>query len=299
MQRRYSWSGFYRSFMGLAIGFICATALVMGHAFAQSRTSVSSTTETRFKKVFIVVFENTDFAKAANQPFFAQFAKGGALLANFQAEIHPSQGNYIAMVAGDTFGVNHDKIVNLDGHHLVDLLEAKGKSWKVYAEQYPGDCFLGATRGGYARKHVPFLSFKNVQNSPIRCQKIVNAGELDKDLANDSLPDYSLYIPDLKHDGHDTGVAYADRWFKQKFGPLLQDSRFTNDLLFVATFDESASSSPNHIYTALFGPSVQPGTVSNTEYNHYSLIRMIEDAWNLGTLRKGDWTATPIDDVWN
>src|SRR5438046_395000 len=41
-----------------------------------------------------------------------------------------------------------------------------------------------------------------------------------------SLPDYSLYIPDQRNDGHDTGPAFADRWMAQAFGPLLKNDAF-------------------------------------------------------------------------
>src|SRR5438132_5025085 len=58
-----------------------------------------------FKKVLIVIFENTDYQGAVSQPFFAKFAKDGALLTNFLAETHPSQTKYLALVSCDTFGV--------------------------------------------------------------------------------------------------------------------------------------------------------------------------------------------------
>src|SRR5712691_2845401 len=66
-----------------------------------------------FKKVLIVIFENTAYQGAVSQPFFAKFAKEGALLTNFLAETHPSQPNYLALVSGDTHGVISNNKVNL------------------------------------------------------------------------------------------------------------------------------------------------------------------------------------------
>src|SRR6185503_13744968 len=102
-------------------------------------------------------------ADAVKMPYLAALAKRGALLSNDHAEVHPSQPNYIAMIAGSSHGVDDDRRVTLDERHIGDLLEEHGLTWKVYAEDYPGHCFLGSSRGLYARKHVPFPSFKNVQ----------------------------------------------------------------------------------------------------------------------------------------
>jgi hypothetical protein len=251
-----------------------------------------------FKKVMIVVFENTDYRYAIQQKFFAAFAARGALFTNFYAETHPSQPNYIAMISGDLQDVDSDDNFDIDARHIGDLLEEKGKSWKVYAEAYPGECYLGMRRGSYVRKHEPFASFKNVQENPERCARIVNASQLDIDRRRGSLPDFSLFIPDLNNDGHDTGIAYANRWFEKTFAPLVNDPAFMKDLLLVATFDESGLLGGNRIYTAMVGESIRAGTKSSQRLDHYSLLRTIEETFALGTLGKNDATAEPITGIW-
>lgn len=251
-----------------------------------------------FQKVFIVVLENTAYEDALAQPFLRDLAASGALLTNFFAETHPSFPNYVALTAGSTYGLTSNAEVTLDVPHIGDLLERAGRTWKAYAEGYPGGCFLGTSAGAYVRRHVPFLSFANVQTDPARCQRIVDASVLAADVANGTLPDYGLYIPDLNNDGHDTGVAFADAWLARTFGPWLQDPRFTNGMLFVVTFDESPANAPNHVYTGLYGPGVIPGSTSASRYDHYSLLRTIEDTFGLGTLGQHDATASAITGVW-
>jgi hypothetical protein len=251
-----------------------------------------------FRKVFIVVLENTTYAAALAQPFLSDVAGRGALLTNFFAEAHPSFPNYVALTAGSTDGITSDATVTLDVPHVGDLLEASGRTWKAYAEGYPGNCFLGASAGAYVRRHVPFLSFANVQADPARCARVVNASALADDVATGALADYSLYIPDLNNDGHDTGVTFADQWLARTFAPWLADPSFTHRMLFVVTFDESAGAGPNHVYTALSGPGVVPGSTSSAAYDHYSLLRTIEDALGLGTLGQHDAAASPITGVW-
>lgn len=250
-----------------------------------------------FNKVMIVVLENTNYNAAITQTFLADLAKRGARLDNMTALTHPSQGNYVSMIAGDTFGINSDKNIDLDQRHIGDLLEEKGLTWKVYAEDYPGDCFLGGSKGNYARKHVPFLSFKNVSTNLKRCGNIVNASQLDSDITSGNLSNYSLYIPNLKNDGHNTGVSFADQFMSKKFGPLLKDPKFMDHMLFIVTFDESGSNKTNQIYTAAFGSSVITGAKSAVTYTHYSILKTIESVWNLGSLGKKDSNANAIFDV--
>ncbi|MDD5434650.1 MAG: alkaline phosphatase family protein [Nitrospira sp.] len=147
--------------------------------------------------IFIVVLENTNAEDAYTQPFMRTIANQGAYLGNFHGVTHPSQPNYFALTSGSTWNVDN-KMITIDGSHIGDLLEAKGKSWKVYAENYPGNCFLKEKRGAYARRHVPFLSYKNIQSNPARCARVVNSSELQADVKNNTLPDFSLYIPDNK-----------------------------------------------------------------------------------------------------
>jgi hypothetical protein len=44
----------------------------------------------------------------------------------------------------------------------------------------------------------PFLSFKNVQEDPVRCRRIVEVAELAADICRGTLPDYALYGPDTR-----------------------------------------------------------------------------------------------------
>ncbi|MCB0393755.1 MAG: hypothetical protein KDD25_04315 [Bdellovibrionales bacterium] len=251
-----------------------------------------------FEKVFIIVFENTDAAKALKQPYFKYLASKGAYLNKFYAVTHPSQGNYVALTAGNLHGVSGDGDYDLDVTSIADLLEENGMTWKSYAEDYPGDCFNGTKSGKYYRKHNPFISYLNIQQNPLRCSNIVSSDQLWEDIRNNELPTYSFYVPDIDNDGHDTGVAFADKWLKENFSDLIEDEDFMKDMLFVVTFDESTFFGGNKIYTALLGSGVIPNKKSEVRYDLYSLLRTIEDGLGIGTLNQKDETAVPIDDVW-
>jgi hypothetical protein len=252
----------------------------------------------RAGRVFVIVLENENPEVARRQPFLGELAKQGAYLARFFAVEHPSYPNYLALTSGNTWRIRSNEPRVVDARNIADLVEERGKTWKVYAEGYPGHCFLGEFAREYASKHVPLLSYRDVRDDPKRCSRIVNATELRGDLERGALPDFALYVPDLKNDGHDTGVRYADRWLARSFGPLLRDPRFTDGLLLAVVFDEDDGSARNRIYAALWGQAVRSGAVSERRYDHYSLLRTIEEALGLGTLGARDAAAAPIDDVW-
>ena len=228
---------------------------------------------------------------------------GGAYLNNYHAVAHPSQPNYVALIAGDTMGVTSDSNVNLSGQHLGDLIEAKGLTWKIYLEDYPGNCFTGATSALYARKHNPFISFTNIQSNLTRCNAhLVPSAQLALDIAANQLPNYAMYVPNLNDDGHNTDVQTADTWLSSAFSANLKNPNFINNNLFVVTFDENDASNDidnNLIYTVFSGPMVKTGFTSNVQYTHYSLVNLIESVFSLGNMGRNDVTATPITDPFN
>lgn len=61
-------------------------------------------------------------------------------------------------------------------------------------------CLITGNRCSFyhvSRKHNPFISFTSISGNPARCAKIVPATQLDTDIANNALPNYSFYTPNL------------------------------------------------------------------------------------------------------
>jgi len=260
-----------------------------------------------FDHVLIIVFENQDYADVIADPYFASLAERGALFTDFHGLFHPSYSNYLAMVSGHAFMSAFDSQRNLKELTIADRLGEAKLRWKNYAEGYPGPpCVTNSTfpNSRYARKHVPFMSFESARGQQ-ECGNIVSDRVLLDDLAR-GLPNYMFYSPDLDHDGHDptsdhpVGLIKASRWLERFLEPLLKDRRFTMRTLTIVTFDESAAlllPDDNHIYTVFLGEMVEPGIYSEN-YNHFNVLRTIEDNFDLGTLTENDACAKTIDDVW-
>jgi hypothetical protein len=193
-----------------------------------------------YQHVFIIIEENKDYRliqDASLAPNIARLAKTYGTATNFYAEVHPSEGNYVAMIGGDTFGIHDDdafscrpgstdKILcpgadaagyvdhTIDSPHLGDLLVAKGLSWKGYYESLPGPGSLavfasdpkvehgGTSAPVYASKHSGFLNFRSAQQDPDRARHIVGFDQLRTDLAQDDLPNFALIVPNQCNEMH-------------------------------------------------------------------------------------------------
>ena len=169
----------------------------------------------------------------------------------------------------------------------------------------------------YAARHNPFIYFHSIIDSPSCAQNDVPLDQLDTDLQSASTTaSYSFITPDLCHDAHDStcadggpgGLPAADSFLKTWVPKITGSPAWSEGSLLVITFDEADSSdataccneqpgfnTPNPGGTTpgpgggrtgavLLSQYIQPGSVNNTPYNHYSLLGSVEDIFGLGRL---------------
>ena len=85
-----------------------------------------------------------------------------------------AQANTIAMISGNDFGIKDNELVRVFTPSIINLLELKSVTWRVYAEEYPGACYLNEGNGDYKRYRVPFLSLSKIQTDRYLCSKVVS-----------------------------------------------------------------------------------------------------------------------------
>jgi hypothetical protein len=247
----------------------------------------------------VIVFENKEASSVLGNraaPTFNAYGRRYAKLTRYYGVTHPSLPNYLALVSGSTQGITNDcTTCSTGGRSLADTLQAKGRTWKAYAEGLPRAGWTGAASGRYVKRHVPFLYFRRVVSQPARVRNVVPLTALSRDLAAKRLPDFSLVVPDMCHNMHDCSVATGDAWLKRFLPPLLRSPQLANSAVFVI-FDESDSADPRVAGLAL-GPLVRPGSVYAPAMSHYGLLRTIEDAWGLPRLGRSALVA-PVTGIW-
>ena len=173
------------------------------------------------------------------------------------------------------------------------------------------------TTDQYATRHDPFVYFHSIIDNAIYCdQHVVNLNPLPYDLSNASLtPNYVFITPGLCDDGHDAkcanggpgGLGQADTFLQQWVPRITSSPAFTqqNGLLII-TFDEAATTDASSccgeiggpgsplpgivgkgggdVGAVLISPCIAPGTVSDQPYNHYTMLRSVEDLFHLSHL---------------
>ena len=172
----------------------------------------------------------------------------------------------------------------------------------------------------YAARHNPFIYFHRIIDDASRCNThVVNLERLAKDLQSiESTPSFSFITPNLCNDGHDApcvdgkpgGFGGIDSFLQVWVPRILDSPAYKQDGLLIVTFDESDSIGPEastaccdekslpgerqapgfngpgggKIGAVLLSPFIKPGTTSAMPYNHYSLLRSIEDQFGLAHL---------------
>jgi phosphatidylinositol-3-phosphatase len=244
--------------------------------------------------VVIVVEENRSQANIIGNrtaPFINALAGGGAMMAQSFAETHPSEPNYLALFAGDTFGVTKDSCP-INGGALPNLgseLLAAGHTFVGFAEDLPAVGSTVCSAGKYARKHVPWANFSNIPPANSLPFSAFPTGDFA------SLPTVSFVIPNNDNNMHDGSIAQGDAWLNRQLSGYANWARANNSLLIV-TWDEDDGGSRNQIPTVFYGAHVQPGTY-NEQISHYNVLSTVEQMYGLPKTGKAA-NAPVIATIW-
>jgi hypothetical protein len=291
-----------------------------------------------FTHVFTIVLENYRYedVNIGSAPYLMSLRSQGVTLDGMYGVDHLSLTNYIAMTSGqppnastrtDCISFSASCLFTAPNDaNIGDQLEAASLSWKAYMELMPAPCTHPTTNGidpylvGYATRHNPFMYYTDVVGpdltvTPARCvDHDVPYTALATDLADHTVPNYSLIVPSTCNDAHDRGVSCslptADAWLSQNVPQLLASPEYQSGGAIFITFDESditdtrgccGNAQGGRIFTLVLSPHVgTAGADTTTAYNHYSLLRTIEDGFGLPCLAHAcDPGVQPLgDDVW-
>lgn len=268
--------------------------------------------------VFTIVMENhsaKDILGNGNAPFINSLAQQNAVAANYRDNsVHPSEPNYLWMVAGQNFGVLDDN--DPSSHHInatshiADQLEAQGMTWRAYMESMGAPCGLTG-KYPYEPKHDPFVYFDDINGwdgktfqPSQRCNDhVVDYSQLDGDLQSGKTPKYVFITPNMISDMHDGSVAEGDKWLAREVPKILASDAFNNGGVLFLTWDEGSgwpqADDPPMI---VISPNAKRGFVSQTPYNASSYLKTVQKILGLQTLPCNPSAADGVqtmDDMFN
>jgi hypothetical protein len=224
-------------------------------------------------KVLVFVVENHSLTQMRSEmPYTFSLAERYGYTTSYRALTHPSLGNYIAIAAGSTMGIEDDRdpvAHPISGSSVFSQALASGGTAAVYAEGMPGNC---ATENGgrrYVVRHNPWTYFVDDRAA---CQQFdVPADRLAEDVGAGRLPTVGMVIPDLCNDGHSCSLPSADAWLREHVESVLDGPDWrSGHLAVVITADEDDRSHDNLVLTTVVHPSLAH-VVVNQPLTHLSL----------------------------
>ena len=169
-------------------------------------------------------------------------------------------------------------------------------------------------KDSYATRHNPFMYFHSIIDEPTCHTNVVALPPLLTDLAAEATtPNFSFITPSLCEDGHDApcadgrpgGLVSADAFLSTWVPKIMASPAYRAGGMIVINFDEATvqgdasaccGEQPNPGGSPMPGihgqgggrtgavvltPFTKPATVTTQAYNHYSLLRSIEDLFGL------------------
>jgi hypothetical protein len=249
-----------------------------------------------YDHVVWVVMENHSYSQvigSSSAPYTNQLAGQCGSASNFTAESHPSLPNYIAMTSGSTQGITDDNGPSSHPLNVPSIFSQAGTGgWRSLEESMPSNCDLSDS-AEYAVRHNPAVYYTNIRTD---CAT--------RDVPLGSTPDlsarFTFVTPNLCDDTHDCSVQTGDTWLQGFLPKVFSSAEYAAGRTAVfLTWDEDDSRSGNHIATLVMAPSVKPGTVSSTAFNHYSMLRSTEEMLGLSPLLGGAASATSMRSAFN
>jgi phosphatidylinositol-3-phosphatase len=298
-----------RFLISCAIAILGTAAATASGESLQDQAATNQTTH-HIKTVFVIVMENHNWTGDGSlsikdnpeAPYINyDLIPNGAHANNYwnPPHEHPSLGNYLWMEAGTDFGINGEldyrtvkQNTQFTHEHLAYQLSAAGLSWKGYSgKTWPANTCPVVTWG------VPQVFFSDLTDdasptAPKCIEHIRPLSELAPALANGTAPDYSFIVPNLCDSMHTecggvNQIKAGDDWLRAFVPLILNSKQFREGGALFIVFDEAASGD-GPIPMIVMSPFAKPGFGNDIHYTHGSLLRTVEEIFDVPLLRNAN-----------
>jgi phosphatidylinositol-3-phosphatase len=268
------------------------------------------------KFVFVITMENTDSKQIYGKPARAPYLNNiiipkYARAANFDDPLPKeidSEPHYLWMEGGTNAFSDHTFLNDGDPSaanstaskdHLVTQMKDSGTvTWMTYQQDInskTGLCPV-VSNGLYAAKHNPFVFFQDVSGNPPRkdndyCRTHTKPySAFATDLAANMMANYVFITPNLCNDMHGdkkcpkvNRVTAGDRWLRAELPRMIDWVTKNSGVIFIV-WDEGSGTTKLPFFA--IGPGVKANHLSTVTYNQGSLVRSVEEIFNLPILPK-------------
>jgi phospholipase C len=190
---------------------------------------------------------------------------------------------------------------------IFDRLQAAGVSWKFYVQNYdPTITYRNlGTSGNRASQviWVPLLNFDRFIDDPTLSSHIVDLKQYYVDLQAGTLPAVSYIIPSGASEHPPSKLVSGERFVKTLLQELMRSSAWTSSAFMLAYDDWGGwydHVTPPQVDAYGYGPRVpvllvspyaKKGYIDHTQLDFTSMLKFIEQNWNIAPLAERDAQA--------
>jgi hypothetical protein len=255
--------------------------------------------------------EAATFGPSAPAGYLRDLPRQGALLSAYRAISAAPTADRIALVSGQApnpqteadcptfseFADGQGCVYPAETKTVADQLSTLGYEWRGYfggldppcRHPAPGAPDDTASAGPHAVAHDPFVHFHAIVDRADCASAVLPLDRLTEDLkAARSTPRLAFVAPDRCAggfqapcaDGTPGGPAAVDAFLRRWVPAILRAPAYQADGLLVIGFDRGPDTGA--VGAVALSPFIRAGTRSAKAYDHYSLLRTVEDLLGLG-----------------
>jgi phospholipase C len=190
-----------------------------------------------------------------------------------------------------------------DFQTLADSLNNAGVSWKYYAE-------TDSNAGGYSWSALDAIN--HIRNSPQWTTNVVSYTQFIKDAKNGSLPALSWVTPNFGNSEHPpSSTCQGENTIVSQINAVMQGPEWSSTAIFL-TWDDTGTFYDHvpppgidqfglgpRVPMLIISPYAMPGHISHTQYEYSSVLKFIEERFNLPFLTSRDANANDTTDSFN
>jgi phospholipase C len=271
---------------------------------------------------------------ARDIPNYWKYAHGYTLCDRFfSSEMTGSSPNHVYTVAAQSDEINNigsfdqlkRELDNDDGFNFASIVKrfnGQNITWKYYVETKPdqsGGCELNAHFAQVACPDPKILTlwnpmpgFKAIRDSNASMSRLVSLDDYYRDVKQGTLPEVSWIIPDFQDSEHPPEPLAQGMWYvTQIINALMRSPYWKNTVIFLSWDDYGGFFDhipPPEVDAYGYGPRVpvivispyaKREFVSHYTYDFTSILKFIEQRWNLKHLTPRDGRANNMADCFD
>ena len=312
---------------GLAMPAAAVAASAQPTHAAGTATAPAADRVPRYNHITVIMFTDHGFPNIRGNkyaPTFNRLARDYGLATHYYTTSDPDTAGIMALLAGNSFGVNDgspywDQQINQPS--LLSQLDKAHKSWKEYVQDIPyagylGDCYPTQCQESdslYKQpKFNPVPDLTSVADNPVEARKMVPAAELARDARDGRLPNFSLIdanectnmhggppwcqdSPNYLGEPNDRKlVAGGDAYLHQVTSEIMSGPQWRHgNNAIVVTWTEGvgtigccdATHGTGRVFTIVITSHGPRHITDSRKFNTYSLLATIQHAFGLGCLQ--------------